>query len=235
MDLLVLSYEFTYSPFSGNGVLARSLVKGLLRHNCRCLVICCRPAKEHATKDNPILSPEVSHDQAACLSVQAIELPAAVGWRRLDRESGWQFFAQGAMGAVSRGCAQKAWSLEPKAICVIDWSGGAAWRAIRSERAFEALHSQPPPALYINFRVYSSGLTDAEAAAWHDAREREALEVADSCIVLSKTDERTLRTLIGPDHSLDFEVFYPCLRGARRPARRLCSALLPRPAGLVLM
>ena len=28
--LLVISLEFTHSPFSGNGVLARSLVKGLL-------------------------------------------------------------------------------------------------------------------------------------------------------------------------------------------------------------
>ena len=29
--LLVVSYEFTHSPFSGNGVLARSLVIGLLK------------------------------------------------------------------------------------------------------------------------------------------------------------------------------------------------------------
>ena len=33
--VLVLSYEFTYSPFSGNGVLCRSLVKGLLAQGCK--------------------------------------------------------------------------------------------------------------------------------------------------------------------------------------------------------
>ena len=42
--LLVVSYEFTYSPFSGNGVLARSLVNGLLGCGCRVLVVCARPA-----------------------------------------------------------------------------------------------------------------------------------------------------------------------------------------------
>ena len=78
--MLVLSYEFTYSPFSGNGVLCRSLVKGLLAQGCKVLVICCRP---HALSpaaasgaDRHIASPEVSPSQAAALVVRPVELPA---------------------------------------------------------------------------------------------------------------------------------------------------------------
>ena len=43
LRVLVLTYEFTYAPFSGNGVLARSLVKGLLGQGATVLVLCCRP------------------------------------------------------------------------------------------------------------------------------------------------------------------------------------------------
>ena len=42
LRVLLLSYEFTHAPFSGNGVLARSLVKGLLGNECDVLAVCCR-------------------------------------------------------------------------------------------------------------------------------------------------------------------------------------------------
>ena len=38
------THRFTYSPFSGNGILARSMVKALLRLGCRVTVWCCKPA-----------------------------------------------------------------------------------------------------------------------------------------------------------------------------------------------
>ena len=42
--VLIFAYEFTCAPFSGNGVLARSLVKGLLKCGAHVIVLCAKPA-----------------------------------------------------------------------------------------------------------------------------------------------------------------------------------------------
>lgn len=91
LRVLVLSYEFTFAPFSGNGVLARSLVKGLLAQEATVFVLCCRPGQPTSfSTDVPIQAPEVDAAHAAALDVEAITLSAESGWRRLDRSSAWQ-------------------------------------------------------------------------------------------------------------------------------------------------
>ena len=44
MKVLLITYEFTHAPFSGNGMLSRSLAKSLLSLGASLRVICCRPA-----------------------------------------------------------------------------------------------------------------------------------------------------------------------------------------------
>ena len=65
--VLFLTYEFTWSPFSGNGMLSRSIAKALLRGGCEVRVVCARPAEglDGISADNPIGPPEVSDAQAA--------------------------------------------------------------------------------------------------------------------------------------------------------------------------
>jgi hypothetical protein len=52
LHVLLVTYEFTFSPFSGNGILARSLVKSLLEHGCRVTVWCCRPHRHESSSSS---------------------------------------------------------------------------------------------------------------------------------------------------------------------------------------
>ena len=235
MKILVLSYEFTFSPFSGNGVLARSLVKGLLACGHNVVVCCCKPHAESPgiSKDNPIVSDN--------LRVEPVELDVADGWRRLDDTSAWQRYTEGVKDLAARGrlsfssassassaSSTSSASSAPNAVIAIDWTGGAAWRRIR------ALLPKTPM-LYVNFRVYSSGFSGSEAdaarAAWHDARESEALTAADRILALSTHDQASLRSLLPPGASKSkIGLLLPCLRGdmealAQQPAEVLVKKL----------
>lgn len=231
--ILVISYEFTYSPFSGNGVLARSLVKGLLACGLRVLVICAKPADEHAGQDNPIAPPDVTAVQDASLMVVPVPLPAAKGWQRLDSRAAHEEFAHGAVAAyealkdpaITSFTAAEAHGpsflhllLHVDAVVAIDWTGGGAWAAMR--RAFmPTTDAQIPndlPTVYVNFRVYSSGLPAASEPppAWYDAKEQAALATASRVLALSTRDQASLRALLGPSApTTPVEVMLPCLRG----------------------
>jgi glycosyltransferase involved in cell wall biosynthesis len=77
--------------------------------------------------------------------------------------------------------------------------------------------------LYVNFRVYSSGLRAGDAAAaWYDEREREALGAASSVFALSTKDQASLACLSGTCSACEgvaspqrapVAVLLPCLRG----------------------
>ena len=234
--LLVLSYEFTYSPFSGNGVLARSLVKGLLACGHRVHVLCCRPAPARAGDDLPIAAPEVSQEHASALVVHGIELSPEASWRRLDQQSAWKEFADGARAKASELLPK----IQGSSVIAVDWSGGAAWRAMR-EFSPSGLTAPRPACLYINFRVYASGLNVADAsAAWYDAQERSVLEAADHALALSARDQAALRSLRAAAASPpEVEILRPCLRGdlealARRDAAETHAAHLPPAAAAAL-
>ncbi|CAE8629945.1 unnamed protein product [Polarella glacialis] len=210
LRVLVFSYEFTYCPFSGNGVLARSLVKGLLSLGCRVLVVCCRPAPDATSPslcaDNPIGEPEVAAEQLGALQLEPIELSAADGWRRLDRQSAWQGFQAGALKLA--GCVQ---DFGPSVALAIDWTGGLAWQSMLSTWPKTTPH---PRLLYINFRVYSSGLTSVdESRSWYDERERQVLTAAGHVLALSTHDQKSLRALMPVASQVQVGILLPCLRG----------------------
>ena len=249
--LLVLSLEFTHSPFSGNGVLARSLVKGLLACGHTVHVICAKPAPVHAGEERPIAVPEVTGQAASRLFVHAIQLSPEAGWRRLDEQSGWREFIEGAarwMNAkmdesihatmdpmsyrdlANEYVAVDNWMAGMPTMCnelgvsaaiAIDWSGGAAWHAMldawRDKVAGAWWRLIEPSLLYINFRVYSSGL-DASLgkwlSEWYDGMESHVLETASHAIALSARDQASLVSLRPPRSAdLEVEILLPCLRG----------------------
>lgn len=245
MRLLLLSYEFTFSPFSGNGILARSLAKALLSHGATLRVLCCGPASVvgDESADQPIREDEVGRDALGRLGVWRIELGSGETWRRLDRAA--------AVGTFGRGCvaaASDAAAFAPEACIAIDWTGAAAWRELRTAWPSGATL---PPLQYFNFRVYSAGMSDHDDAAWHDAREKEALEAADTALCLSKKDREALYRILSSSRGramtckwsavaldastpryLGVHVIYPALRDdihdlASLPSSALAAAVDP--------
>jgi len=180
--VLLLSYEFTHSPFSGNGVLARSIATALLKCGLAVRCVCSRPTCAGISPDAPIAPPEVTDEQAGALAVWAVTLSPEDGWKRVDRECAWEKFAEGAAGFSADVAA-----FSPQACIAVDWHGAGAWRALSAAGA--AL----PRLLYINFRFYSSGAP--EESAWYTPQEVHALETAAAVLALSARDQASLRAL----------------------------------------
>ena len=163
MRVLLFTYEFTFSPFSGNGLLSRSLAKALLSLGCSLRVICCRPGDiAGLAEDNHLSAGEVP---PASIELWPVNLPGAAGWRRLDDSSAWQLYWEGSAAHAARAAE---W--QPDVAIAVDWTGAGAWRAIKSVWATDA-----PPLCYLNFRVFSSGVLLPEVAAWFDQKESQAL------------------------------------------------------------
>eukprot|EP00315_Gephyrocapsa_oceanica_P021456 CAMPEP_0185395142 /NCGR_PEP_ID=MMETSP1364-20130426/82118_1 /TAXON_ID=38817 /ORGANISM="Gephyrocapsa oceanica, Strain RCC1303" /LENGTH=158 /DNA_ID=CAMNT_0027997307 /DNA_START=20 /DNA_END=493 /DNA_ORIENTATION=- len=158
MKVLVISYEFTHSPFSGNGMLSRSLAKSLLSLGASLRVICCRPAPTLAglAGDNHLAEPEVARPD---IELWTIQLQQAAGWKRLDDASAYKDFWAGAGGmgaAVAR--------FAPDAVVAVDWTGAGAWRALRESGVADSM------LCYLNFRVYASGMAESRGS-WFDKME----------------------------------------------------------------
>uniref|UniRef100_A0A7S4EEE7 Glycosyl transferase family 1 domain-containing protein n=1 Tax=Pseudo-nitzschia australis TaxID=44445 RepID=A0A7S4EEE7_9STRA len=120
-NFVLLTYEFTYSPFSGNGILARSLVKSFLGLGCTVTVWCCRPSQENGrnsdadsngskdnnenanananananissnSSDNHLAPPEISKPSMERLELLSTVVPSNA-WRRVDDQSCWRDF-----------------------------------------------------------------------------------------------------------------------------------------------
>ena len=184
MRILLVTYEFTYAPFSGNGMLSRSIAKSLLSLGCSLRVICCRPADMPGlAADNHLDDQEVPVES---LELWPVDLPESAGWRRLNDKSGWQEYW---VGAAMLGPQAVEWA--PEAVIAVDWTGAGAWRGMKAAWT----NGGAPPLCYVNFRVYSSGVPP-EAAAWYDEKEKDALAEANLVVALSPADQKSLTTLL---------------------------------------
>jgi len=225
MRILLLTYEFTCAPFSGNGILARSIAKALLKSGCTVAVVCCRPNAGSVSEsaDNPITADEVGAESAARLQVWCVELGESEPWRRLDRAA--------AVGTFGAGCASRAPNISafaPDVCLAIDWSAAAAWQVLKTAWPSPV---RPPPLQYFNFRVYSAGTPSGSGdAAWYDTKEAEALAVADGRLCLSARDRDSLLALMGRvasgPASRDVGVLFPPLRD---DVHRLATSASPDP------
>ncbi|MGK3733795.1 MAG: glycosyltransferase involved in cell wall biosynthesis [Bacillariaceae sp.] len=209
-NIVLLTYEFTYSPFSGNGILARSLVKSLLGWGCTVTVWCCRPSSigddlnndiNNNSNDNHLTSPEISQDSVRRLTVLS-NIVNGKSWKCLDDQSCWKDFIISNLISSpideQRNILQHALLQAKNAVvCTIDWSGAVAYRSLVSatmipDRTFR---------LYLNFRVYSLGITNDDddddsrtnnRRAWYDKFEYKAMKDADVVISLSSKDTQYL-------------------------------------------
>ena len=182
MKVLLITYEFTHAPFSGNGMLSRSLAKSLLSLGASLRVICCRPAPTLAglAGDNHLAEPEVARPD---IELWTIQLQEAAGWKRLDDASAYKDFWAGAGGmgaAVAR--------FAPEAVVAVDWTGAGAWRALRESGVADS------KLCYLNFRVYASGMAESRGG-WFDSMEAAALEQAQLVLALSPADQKSLAAL----------------------------------------
>lgn len=201
--IVLITYEFTYSPFSGNGILSRSIVKSLLALGCQVTVWCCQPHQDHRNNNNNhIETPEVTLEAQTRLTVIPLLLEKQHGWRKLDNESAWHYFQFENLDTASQ-CTLRSAIAQSDIVCAIDWTGAHAYRsATNSDK----------PLMYMNFRVYSSGVVDSERILWFNEMERKALEEAAFTIALSEMD-RTSLELIAGKVLRHVEILLPPLRG----------------------
>ena len=230
-ELLLITYEFTYGTFSGNGILARSLVKSLLRQGCHVTVWCCKPPPpnnidvdsndNNNEKDQPLTVPELDQDQMDRLRVISTTLASRRQWHRLDDASAWKSFvwdslreeeeaSDGDGGACGHPNSQNQQSVlwkaarRAKAVLVIDWTGHHAWKSIppmTGGNNNDTTTATVPPLVYLNFRVFSSGVRDAPKRRWYDERERHAVLEASLVVALSQKDKASLKAMADTTHT----------------------------------
>ncbi|KAL7490515.1 hypothetical protein ACHAWT_000089 [Skeletonema menzelii] len=168
--ILFLSLEFNFSPFSGNGVLCRSLVSGLFElyneHNddVEIRVICAKP---HPSTPNLSSDIPVTQKNLIIWPVQ-LQKSSSSQWKRLDRHGPWKEFATAL-------CCQKDGSnhnndinfrdcieqFEPTDVVAVDWHGMLAWQAFCTTatnlgKTTRLWRTDQVNVCYYNFRVYSS-------------------------------------------------------------------------------
>ncbi|KAL7532048.1 hypothetical protein ACHAXR_004400 [Thalassiosira sp. AJA248-18] len=175
--ILFLSLEFNFSPFSGNGVLARSLVSSLVRRDdCTVRVICARPHRSAPGISQDIFMTTTSSNSSNDddLEIWPVDLPQHSQWKRLDRSGPWQEYATACgedyeqrLGSFARLVNE----FQPTDVVAVDWHGMLAWESIlRSNKrrgdvmtvgnnGTSSSSSWQPSSVnvcYYNFRVYSS-------------------------------------------------------------------------------
>jgi glycosyltransferase involved in cell wall biosynthesis len=228
-NVIVITYEFTYSPFSGNGILARSLVKSFLGLGCCVTVWCCRPSSQddddddnnNNNVDNHLQPPEISADSAQRLTVLSNIVHGP--WKCLDDISCWKEFCFS--HTEDQHSLQKAISAADVAY-VIDWTGSLAYHSVLNCDNVQHINecdqlSSPSPSffvVYMNFRVFSLGMTDPIRQEWFDSMELQAIQHANVIVALSQKDAEYLVFLLQKQQQkiqqrpLPIEVVLPPLR-----------------------
>jgi glycosyltransferase involved in cell wall biosynthesis len=191
LKIVLITYEFTYSPFSGNGILSRSLVQSLEATGAEITVWCCRP---HAD-DRQVLEESTSSWTAIPLT-----LPADVQWKRVDHESGWKHFVFTNLSTELQKQLLQAVN-RADIIASVDWTGAYALRSLPTPKV--------KPAIYFNYRVFAQGVKDSQLQEWYNQMETEALQSADLVVALSHRDKMSLMKLVS---SREVVVLLPPLR-----------------------
>lgn len=226
LRLLLVTYEFTYSSFSGNGILARSLVKSLLGHGCQVTVWCCRPPLINGQRNN---DQEDNDDgtngdsvfkaakQEGRLKIFAVTITDHRQWNRVDDASAWNEFTWKNLSQSSRDTLTRDILPFIDAVSVIDWTGFHAWDSVPVTETLPAAPLQPTPLVHLNFRVFSSGVTDDQKREWYNAMERRVLRNASAVIVLSQNDKDSLNDISPPKECVhrsdEIAIVPPPLRG----------------------
>jgi glycosyltransferase involved in cell wall biosynthesis len=189
--------------FSGNGVCARSHVRGLSKLGVTQHVVVGRP---------PHAAPPVPEDKPAHVILH--EVPLAV-WRTTDRAADHEAFAEGAARVlellVRRG-------IPTDAVLAVDWTGCAALDKIKPVAVRECL-LQTSPLFFLNFRVYSrmTNISDEDRLFYQQEEAKcvqQAVDSSGGVMSLSVSDDEALRAMHNYcERNRDaFQVILPMLR-----------------------
>lgn len=221
--ILILSLEFNYCPFSGNGVLSRSIGSSLAsRDDCTVRVICAKPHPATPDLSNDIDMSIIDNDQ---FDIWPVELSRQCKWKRLDREGPWNEYATNACNF-----ANNVKDYQPTDVIAVDWHGMLAWRVIcdrllaefhitngnDSVTSSSSWHPTNVNVCYYNFRVYSNS-DYADDKSFYKEKEQLSCQMSNVIICLSEHDRSLLQKLIDDDdESLSkqkIHILYPPLRG----------------------
>lgn len=198
--VVYITLEYRLSDlFSGNGIVARSHVRGLAAQGVTVLVVCGRPRGLKAT-------------EPAVQRVKVLSVPLDV-WHTTDRNASHAQFASGAATALE----EEGGFDSNDAILAVDWTGMAVVNEYTSKGGLVE-----KPVMYLNFRVYCSmAAISEEDREFYRMKESEAVRRAISSgggvVALCDADDYTLRCmedlgsdLVGWDSR--FRVVLPMLR-----------------------
>jgi glycosyltransferase involved in cell wall biosynthesis len=139
--------------------------------------------------------------QAHLLDIIVTIIPKQFGWKRLDRESAWEHFSCDSLNESDQDRLKNAVSTA-RVVCPIDWTGSMAWQSIDNSQK---------PVLYLNFRVFGSGVATKERE-WYNEKEKRALDQASFVVALSEKDKESLCELM-TDKTKPVQILLPPLRG----------------------
>ncbi|CAB9516303.1 Glycosyl transferases group 1 [Seminavis robusta] len=216
--IILITYEFTFSTFSGNGILAISLVKSLVRRGCHVTVWCCRPPTT-CTNDNDGQVPDLTEEELERLTIVSTTISTADKWRRLDDESAWEEFvwsslSESSQATLAPSSSSAAAGSTHTAVLVIDWTGHHALKSTPFQDS--SISQNGIPLIYLNFRVYSSGVSCNVKRKWYDTREKNAVQNADLVVALSEKDKASLTNMMMINNNNNREklqILVPPLRG----------------------
>ena len=199
INILVLTFEYDAFTFSGNGVYAQSLVRGLeMQEGVSVDVVCGGPFG-------------AENCQPPSKAAVVVNLPR---WGHLDASCCFREFAAQANARLDEYYETRAW---PDLVLGVDW---------HVLQVYEHLSRKKPlPMVYLNFRVFSrSGPPGASqhGAAFFKAQEFAMMDRSWLTLALSETDAACLREL---HPNAEVRVLLPPIRAdvmarARRPLKK---------------
>ena len=214
--VVLVSYEYAFATFSGNGVLAASTARGL-RDRFRdddVMVVCARPIeddddgerddkkREEKTKNMP---DEVRDEERGTIVVVSVPVPKSK-WGRLDKTCAHEEFAKN----VSEKQLETVVTFGANHVLGVDWSSLELYKRIRKRYEDEETKSKipPPPLTCLIYRVFT--LHDES----HRELEQSVVSAASRVICLCNNDAEFLRDtfLNVGEEAVAVEVIHPPLR-----------------------
>ena len=222
-NILLIGIEFVEPIFSGNGILTRSIVQGLLDLGYIVSVICAQPSNEGTPDSHSTPCSIASAGNQRQLRIFPVPVPSQM-WKRLDRFSAWKEMAESAPNKLSNHFPDETTELFEKVdyVVCIDWSAVPTYEALLQK--FTQL-ARARLVQYV-FRVFSMShelFVSNDDLEFYQRHELRAMQQADIVLVISHVDKRALQQLVIDNNSkelnqsttvdgIDMHVVVPPLR-----------------------
>ena len=201
--VVLVSYEYAFATFSGNGVLAASTARGLRdRFRDDVMVVCARPIEEEEedarngrrsdddgerddkSEEKIKNIPEVRDEERGAIVVVFVPVPKSK-WGRLDKTCAHEEFAKN----VSEKQLETVVTFGANHVLGVDWSSLELYKRIRKRYEDEETKSKipPPPLTCLIYRVFT--LHDES----HRELEQSVVSAASRVICLCNNDAEFLR------------------------------------------